>query len=173
MKNNDLRYQVAERWFKRGIAEVDPFDAFFCLWIALIIAARYGTQRDPEDADLGTIKEYFTSNHDRMLLALKEEDMVIRQLQKRRGTEGGKVVEAYGREQQRKYRRQKFDRFACAYEELTDSEKLDIIAEILNQVRNNLFHGRKLYADRQDLELLELVNPLMKSILKKIEGFAG
>jgi len=171
VKNRDLRYQAAKRWFERGGAERDPFDVFFYLWIALIIAARYGAQREPEDADLVTIKEYFTLNRDRVLLALKEDDTVVERLRKRRGTDGGKVVETWGRGGQRMCRRQEFDKFACTYDELTDLEKLHTIAEILNQVRNNLFHGRKLYDDKQDRELLELVNPLMKSILRNIEEF--
>lgn len=173
MKDRDSRYQAAKRWFKRGTAERDPFDAFFYLWIALVIAARCGAQREPEDADSGTVKEYFTLNRDRVLSALKEEDTVVVRLRKRRGTEGGKVVETYGSEPQRKRRRQEFDRFACSYDELTDSTKVHTIAEILIQVRNSLFHARKLYDDKQDRELLELVNPLMKSILKNIEGFDG
>jgi len=173
VKDRDSRYQAAKRWFERGTAERNPFDAFFYLWIALVIAARYGAQREPEDADSRTIKEYFTLNRYGVILAVKEEDTVVVRLRKRRGMEGGKVVETYGPERQRKGRRQQFDRFACAYDELTDSEKLGTIAEILIQVRNSLFHGRKLYDDKEDRELLELVNPLMKSILRNIEGFDG
>ena len=171
MKNSDLPYQAAERWFKRGVAETNPFDAFFYLWIALIIAARYGVQREPEDADLKTIKQYFALKSNCVLSALREEDTVVRRLRSRRGSEGGKIVDAYGHGPIE--RRNNFDRFACEYDELSDSKKLDTIAEILNQVRNNLFHGRKVYDDKQDRELLELVNPLMRSILRKIEDFAG
>ncbi|TET81037.1 hypothetical protein E3J38_04575 [candidate division TA06 bacterium] len=96
MRDCDSRYQAAKRWFERGTAEGNPFDAFFYLWIALVIAARYRTQREPEDADSRTVEKYFTLNRDRVLLALKEEDTVVVRLRKRRGTEGGKVVETYG-----------------------------------------------------------------------------
>lgn len=169
MRNLDSRYQAAQRWFQRGTAEKNPFDAFFCLWIALIVAARYGVQRGPEASDLKTIRDYFDLNRDRVLLALNQEDEIVRKLRGRRGTEGGKIVEVYG--PGRELRRERFDRFASAYDELSDDEKVKTVAEIVNQVRNNLFHGRKLYDDRQDRELLELVNPLIASIIENAGGF--
>jgi len=102
VRDCDSLYQAVKRWFERGTAEGNPFDAFFYLWIALVIAARYRTQREQEDADSRTVEKYFTLNRDRVLLALKEEDTVVVRLRKRRGTEGGKVVETYGPERQRK-----------------------------------------------------------------------
>lgn len=170
--NPDPRYQSARRWFERSKAEKNPFDKFFCLWIALIIAARCRTRREPEDNDGKTVKEYFCLNSNYIVSLMKEDTRItqpLTQLRARRGSEGGKIVETYGRQKER--RRELFDKFACAYDDLTDEKRVEALAEIINQVRNNLFHGRKLYDDREDRELLELVNPVITSILTSIEKF--
>ncbi len=169
VRNPDPRYEYAQRWFKRSITQKNPFDTFFYLWIALIIAARYGTQREPEDNDGNTVKEYFRRNSNYVLSVMSKEARIIAQLCARRGTERGMIVETYG--QRRERRRGLFDKFACAYDDLTDQEKVETLAEIINQVRNNLFHGRKVYNDKQDRELLELVNPLISSVITTIEQF--
>jgi hypothetical protein len=169
MRKPDLRYEFAQRWFERGSAEGNPFDAFFYLWIALIIAARHAMQREPEDADLKTIKDYFKLHMGDILRVVSAEDERMKQLRVRRGTEGGNIVEAYGHQKVR--RRQLFYEYAVAYDDLPNSKKVETLAEIINQVRNNLFHGRKVYDDVKDRELLELVNPLLRSILVGVEGF--
>jgi hypothetical protein len=39
----------------------------------------------------------------------------------------------------------------------------------LNKVRNNVFHGIKIYDDRDDVRVLKLVNPILREILQACE----
>ena len=50
-----------------------------------------------------------------------------------------------------------------------DAAKADHTAEFLNKVRNNVFHGVKVYDDSDDLALLQRVNPILLSILRLAE----
>jgi hypothetical protein len=43
-------------------------------------------------------------------------------------------------------------------------------AEILNKVRNNLFHGNKMYDDKEDREVLNLLTPLLMTIVRTCEA---
>lgn len=47
------------------------------------------------------------------------------------------------------------------------------VAELLNEVRNNVSHGIKIYDDREDLDLLRHLNPLLLNVLEASEGEAG
>jgi hypothetical protein len=42
---------------------------------------------------------------------------------------------------------------------------VEAVVELLNHVRNNLFHGIKSPTDVDDLELLKRLNPLLKAVL--------
>jgi hypothetical protein len=43
---------------------------------------------------------------------------------------------------------------------------VDAVVELLNHVRNNLFHGIKNPDDVDDRELLKRLNPLLRAVLK-------
>lgn len=55
---------------------------------------------------------------------------------------------------------------------MSDDERVEAVAELLNRVRKNVFHGMKLYDDREDLKLLGLVNPVLLSVLRHSESGA-
>lgn len=43
------------------------------------------------------------------------------------------------------------------------------IGELFNKIRNNLFHGVKVYDDSEDIELINTVNPILLEILEICE----
>jgi hypothetical protein len=50
-----------------------------------------------------------------------------------------------------------------------DHELVESMVEVLDRVRNNLFHGRKIYDDKDDLKVLEAANPILLEILNRCE----
>jgi hypothetical protein len=56
---------------------------------------------------------------------------------------------------------------------MQDDELVTAVAELLNKIRNNVFHGVKVYDDREDLDLLRNVNPVLLAVLEESEGEAG
>ena len=68
--------------------------------------------------------------------------------------------------------RAKFENLVAHYlknQLLPAAEHVDAVGELLNRIRNNLFHGTKVYDDREDIAVLELVNPVLISILRECE----
>jgi hypothetical protein len=89
-------------------------------------------------------------------------------LARRRGTNYGHPIVDTGNPQLR----DKFSKLAAHYTQdhsLSEEELVETVAELLNKIRNNLFHGVKVYDDREDIVLLELVNPVLLTILRNCE----
>lgn len=56
---------------------------------------------------------------------------------------------------------------------MPEEDRVVAVAELLNEVRNNVFHGINVYYDREDLDLLRHLNPLLLTGLEASEGQAG
>lgn len=169
--NKDKREQFIEKWFIRGHHEHDAFDKFFYLWIALIVAAQshLPLNRMSFEKDSDKVKEYFKVHKDQILYAIKENKNNMVKLACRKGIQlDTPILDALGELQK------KFSKLSAHYvknEPIDEEQLVKIVAELLNRIRNNLFHGRKIYDDKEDIELLGLVNPLLFTILLKCEGF--
>lgn len=168
----DRRTAFVKKWIKRGISSNDPFDKFFSLWIALVVAAqRLRTYRGfgyiENDKDVLKVLYYFEQNRSKVLEAIQQKNEQMLKLSKRKGTVYGDPVVDAG-----KRLRPLFSKLADHYNEglpLVDDEKLEIVGELLNKIRNNVFHGIKVYDQQEDIELLELINPLLQEILQRCE----
>jgi len=52
---------------------------------------------------------------------------------------------------------------------MDEDDRVRAVAELLNKVRNNVFHGVNVYDDKEDLKLLMLVNPVLLAVLLESE----
>jgi len=171
----DRRLTFIRKWVRRAEGAKDPFDAFFSVWIALIVAAqRLRTQlgtpfRQAEDDDRQRVLDYFRVNQERILAGLREHEAGMIKLAHRRGTQHGSPIVDTGNTDLRR----RFARLAAHYTQgprLSDDELVRNVAELFNKIRNNVFHGVKVYDDRDDIAVLEQVNPVLVAVLRRCES---
>jgi hypothetical protein len=165
---DDRRLTFSRKWLGRAELADDPFDRFFSAWIALIaLAQRLQTRLGiylEADSDRQLVVAYFREQKGQVLVALALRTDQMRALARRRGTTHRNPILDTGN---RKLR----DQFAHLANHYSDATRMDdtalvvAVAELLNKVRNNTFHGIKVYDDREDVDLLTLVNPVLMEIL--------
>ena len=101
---------------------------------------------------------------------MNQQRELIERLCRRVGTQFGNLILDIGNP----YLRDKIRLFVNHYSnngEISDTEKVDILSIIINRIRNNTFHGRKVYDDEEDINLLSIINPIIESILVECELF--
>jgi hypothetical protein len=169
----DKRLIFVRKWFQRASQADDPFDRFFSLWIALVVASQRartnkGSRYIEDDNDRKRILDYFLSNECKVFQALQNHQDILLKLSQRRGTRYRSPILDTGNP----VLGEKFLGLAKHYNRsliLSEEELVEAVAELFNKVRNNLFHGVKIYDDREDIALLELVNPILSEILRACE----
>lgn len=158
------------RWCDRASESNDPFDRFFSAWIALVIAARGHLdeqQLSQPDTDRKAIIQYLEAHAPEVTSVLGDLPDQTRWLAHRKGTGTDKPlldVQHYSPP----HLRQLFDDLAQVWSgQATRKPKwlARAIAEMINHIRNNMFHGLKIPDDAADRELLDRVNPIVIGIL--------
>ena len=171
----DRRLSFSKKWFQRAERSKDPFDKFFSLWIALIVSAqrlrtKYGSYGDERDTDREKILDYFRHNVTPISEVLVGHRDEMAMLARRRGSYyRNPIIDTGNPELQNKFSR--LSKHYTEEEEILQEELVETFAEILNKVRNNVFHGTKVYDDHEDIRLLESMNPIFAEIIGKCEGF--
>ena len=165
----DKRLDFTKKWHQRGVAADDPFDRFIYLWIALIVAAQRlgGSRRD--DTDRLKLLGYLRAKSQGVMRALHANHASLAKLAARRGTDHQNPIVDSGNPHLRQKLTDLVNHYADGWH-LSDADLTEAIGELLNRIRNNLFHGAKVYDDRDDMALLELVNPVLLDILRECEG---
>ncbi len=119
------------------------------------------------DTDRIAILEYFQAHADQVVAVLGQLPEQTAWLANRRGTATGERildVSPYSPE----HLRRDFDELAQVWLGQAERKPRWIackLAEMVNHVRNNLFHGAKAPDDEADRALLERVNPIVMGIL--------
>ena len=160
-----------QRWHRRATESTDPFDCFFSAWIALVVAARShltAQQMSLPDTDRKALIEYLESRPDSVLDVLAKLPDQLNWLAQRKGTGTGQPildVNSYSPQ----HLRGLFDVLAEVWSG-RDSRKprwvANATAEMINHIRNNMFHGLKIPDDAADRDLLDRVNPILLAILE-------
>ncbi|GBC96762.1 hypothetical protein HRbin16_02571 [bacterium HR16] len=170
---HDRRVTFVSKWLRRARQAKDEFDRFFSAWIALVVAAqsiRDSSGRHPEeDSDRQRVVSYFLVKKDKVMRALEKCQTEMMWLASRRGTTYGNSIIDTGNQDLR----DRFARLSRHYidgEAMQEDELVTTVAELLNKVRNNVFHGGKVYDDKEDLKLLKNVNPVLLAVLEESEG---
>jgi hypothetical protein len=172
----DKRVTFVRKWLRRARGAKDEFDRFFSAWIALIVAARrvrdQSGQVPEEDSDRQRVVGYFLAKKAEVMRAIGKHETEMRWLARRRGTKyGGPIIDTRNAELRERFAR--LSRHYTAGEPMQDDELAMAVAELLNKIRNNVFHGGKVYDDREDLDLLRNVNPVVVAVLEEAEGEGG
>ena len=172
MVKTDTRIEFARKWYRRGSEELDPFDSFFCLWISLVVFAQiHQTLTQYIDGcnttDRTKIMEYFYFNEDKIIKALENQNSKMIILSRRKGSQYENSIVDSSRDLREKFK--KLSEHYNGLKLLKPHDHIEYVAELLNKIRNNVFHGNKAYDDANDIELLNLVNPILLSILEHCE----
>lgn len=172
VQRRDRRAEYLKKWFNKAEREKDVFDRFMSGWLALVIAAKIDwtnsglSVRDNTDRELAI--EYFKHHAESVAEVVLTNRVGARSLAMRMGTGGGVIVDGQQiQEHCRKFRGKVLGQRDCSATDFAVAT-----AEILNKVRNNLFHGAKVYDDAEDRKLLELVTPLLLAIVSTIESLS-
>ena len=168
----DKQTEYIKKWFTKAGREPDVFDRFMSGWLALAIAAQRHRTRSgvslTDDTDRERVIDYFSAHAAEVLAAIHAHKREMETLARRRGTRGGTVLDgARIQKHCRIFGDAVLGNAQCSRDDLSEAA-----AEILNKVRNNLFHGSKVYDDANDRALLELVTPLMLTIVQTCERLA-
>lgn len=164
------RAEFISRWRAKAHASTDPFDTFFSAWIAIVIAARAhldeGQLAQP-DTDRIAVLQLFEANADLVAAVLAAEADATTWLSQRRGTAtNGALLDVHGYSPG--HLRQTFDTLVAVWAGAAQRKPrwvANASAEMLNHIRNNMFHGIKAPEDAADIELLRHVAPIMIGIL--------
>lgn len=161
------------RWQSRAAEVADPFDQFFCLWIALVIHARPQldpSQLDSDDTDRAAVLRLAQTHAKPILTSLAEVSDELAWLAHRKGTRrGDPIVDVHDYARHRDHLRTRFQRLAEHYTGARTCKPgliVEAAAELINHVRNNLFHGIKDPNDVDDQELVRHLIPVLRAFLK-------
>jgi hypothetical protein len=158
------------RWTARAHGCDDCFDRFFSAWIALVIEARRHldeNQMAQPDTDRISVLYYFEARADAVTAVLDQMADQTKWLANRRGTDTGEAildVHAWAPE----HLRQDFEELAQVWSGQAKRKPrriASLAAEMVNHIRNNMFHGLKLPDDSADRELLDRVNAILLGVL--------
>jgi hypothetical protein len=96
----------------------------------------------------------------------------MRALARRKGTQYRNPIVDTGNPVLREHFRQ-LSQYYLDNKPLSAEDLVVYVAELLNKIRNNLFHGVKVYDDASDSALLQEVNPVLTSIINQCEHISA
>ena len=164
-----------QRWHRKANESEDFFDRFFSAWIALVIKARghLSAQQFAEpDTDRLAIIQYFEERAEAVEAVLHGLPEQVAWLARRRGTGTGQPildVQPYSPQ----HLRRTFDDLALVWSEQARRKPrwiANATAEVVNHIRNNMFHGVKAPDDAADRELLERINCILLRVCPPAPG---
>lgn len=163
-----------QRWYRRAHdPDQDGFDRFFAIWVCLIVAAaRFCSETGRCRRDKGErteIVRYFSSHPAIVARALESRSMETHWLAERRGPSGGAVVDMVGLDDPQPERRERWRRHWLGESVLDEEEAARLFAHVAYDIRNNVFHGQKLYDDTEDREVVEHLWPVLATVLADLE----
>jgi hypothetical protein len=170
----DPRISFIERWYRRALADQqDTFDRFFAMWICVVAAAarfcsETGRRRNAY-GDRAEIAEYFVAHPGAVREALESRLSETLWLANRRGPSGGAVVDVVGLNDRHPERREQWRQHWLEEVTLEPADAAALFAHVAHDIRNNVFHGQKLYDDVADRKVVEHLWPLLAAIVDRIE----
>ena len=170
-----MRDQIMIDWFKKGeIAKNNnnSFEAFIYLWISWVIGCRifisYNIHVDDRanNTDREDILLWCKMNSEFVKQTIETYYTSLELLGKRRGASyGDPIIDA--NQKLTGY----FSKLSMYFKNMDvykkDVELANHFGELLNKIRNNLFHGDKSYNDKNDLELIQTVLPTLYDFAKE------
>ena len=174
MRNNDLREQIMYEWYEKGedaFNNKNDFEAFIYLWISWVVACKihlgnnktYSSyvQKDLDDRKI--ITEWCKNCAPEVRECIEENMKFLKPLGTRVGSHFKNPIVDSSKILQGKFiLLSDFFNGNKVYKH--DYELTVDFAELLNKIRNNLFHGNKSYDNKDDKLLIKAVLPVLKDI---------
>jgi hypothetical protein len=176
--SSDPRVEGIHTWAeaaRRYYAVGDPFACYIAAWIALTIKAidfdahHSRLQRGQQPQDSVLVEKLFAGEHDIVGEVLACHHDETDWLASRRGrTQGTPLLDATLRSEHYEAVRSLASWWSAGEAGHHGAAEATAFALVLNRVRNNLFHGQKIYvAASEDAQLLKHLNPLMLGLLDR------
>jgi hypothetical protein len=170
-----MRDKIMKDWFIKGETAKDKknyFEAFIYLWISWVIGCKifiaYNISRDYSKdnyTDRNDILDWCNYNAELVAKIIKQNHNSLIYLGSRKGDKyGNPIIDARRPLSNYFYTLQKY--FNSEFQYRDDKELAIHFGELLNKIRNNLFHGDKTYNEKSDLELIKSVLPVLYALAK-------
>jgi hypothetical protein len=171
-----MRDKIMKDWFKKGEIEKNRdnyFEAFIYLWISWVIGCKIfiscNINRDSSEknfTDRDDILDWCRFNSEVVARIIYENHSSLKYLGSRKGEKyGNPIVDASRNLRTYFDMLQKY--FKNEYRYARDKDLAKHFGELLNKIRNNLFHGDKTYSEKSDLELIKSVLPILYAFAKE------
>ncbi len=171
------RRAFVKRWRDRAQESTDPFDAFFSLWLAVVVRARPELRpgdHDSADTDRRALLRLSETRRDAIFRGIDSQQEQLQWLAQRRGSHrGDPIVDVHDYCRSHRHLRDRFHRLAAHYSggrKANPGLIVEAVIELLNHVRNNLFHGVKDPDDVDDRELVSKLSVLLEAVLRASES---
>ena len=167
----DARINFVKQWYSRSEDSLDEFERFVFLWLCMVCIAKYWYQinygldrnyESPKD-DGYYIASYFKNNRNAKLAIDACSSLTeYKNLSKRKSVNNDYVIGGVP---------DSYELLKSLYmnsvfgQPMTTVDKSKAIGMALKSIRNNLFHGGKLYDSSEDNELLVLGAPILKALV--------
>ena len=158
----DGRFQMFEEWIDGGEHAQNPFQQFFFYYIALVIASRMNNSTSPEERAVKDLLRGLQAETPTILSSCEGELLWFAQRSDRTMLNDAADPEPLAR----------LKAHVLGSQSVGATQLAQGIAVLLIQVRNNLFHGNKVYRESTDLEVLNRAVPIVRSVLSAFANVA-
>jgi len=167
----DMRSEFIVQWYKRSKECADEFERFIFLYICFIVmikgwsANNSNVQSINSDSDDGVFVDKYFSSKDNLdsIISICENAENFKILVKRKGDQNYHIVDSNNPIDQVLFKDLYLHYNSNSI--ITVKNKSRAIGKILKVIRNNLFHGGKLYNSSRDIEILEIATPILEKLL--------
>jgi|GEM_PF-1996826 len=173
----DTRHKIIDSWRQKGLnaqENEEYFDAFISYWISFVVSCkvycdnngvRFQNHEDGINApDSSYIIEWFRGNSGSVITCFDDNLPTLSLLKDR--NHGEILAQTYQGQFQyvtRALRGENKSNFRV--------KLIENLAYLLIKIRNNLFHGVKIYDDQEDLQLIQSVLPFLRDLLDSSNSF--
>jgi hypothetical protein len=172
-----MRDKILRDWFIKGELEMKQgnyFEAFIYLWISWVIGCKiyvslnlYRDISKKNFTDREDVIDWCTNNPELIVQIIQQHKNSLAYLGKRKGDRyGDPIIDASLNLSRYFFILQKY--FNNEHQYRRKKELATHFAELLNKIRNNLFHGDKTYNEESDLELIKSVLPVLYDFAKEV-----
>lgn len=169
----DPRINFVEQWFLRSHKSDDDFERFIFLWLCMVCIAKYWYEMNcRSDRNYKSSKDdgyfighYFGAHGNAELIVDVCSCMPEYEKLARRKSENNEYILDGVTDDNRTLKN--LHMHIVFDSPMNSRSQAEAIGKALKGIRNNLFHGGKLYESSEDRALLELATPLLTAIVIK------
>lgn len=168
----DKRAEFVRQWFGRAQESIDDFEKYIFLYLCLVVVIKGWEGNNgkligagEENDDGWYVNKYFGSRYEAAaIVELCEKLPSFKSLVKRKTDEQFFIVDT-NKSDDRALLRNLYNNYLYPNQSMTTSDKSRAIGICLKAIRNNLFHGGKLYESGSDQELLKYAVPVLEALV--------